>query len=116
MKTINLDVKERKDNCIFANHDYKKKRKGGANCYATAVQVGCLDTVDLIKFFVKMMADNYPNNQFVIEHDGIITFTVKCNDKLIFEGNHYDVEEMLEKGTYVFLEKMNENLEKVFNA
>ena len=109
MKTINLDVKKEKDNCIFAYHDYKKNRKGGGNCQATAVYASSLDTVDLIKFFVKMLAQDYPKNQYVIEHDGIITFTVKCNDRVIYQGNHYDVEEMMKEGTYVFLQTLIDN-------
>ncbi|MGN1343976.1 MAG: hypothetical protein ACI4U3_05310 [Traorella sp.] len=110
MKEINVDLVEPKENCIFKRHDYRKKRKGGANCYATAVFVGNLNTKELIKKFVEMVASDYPDKQFVIEHDGIIRFSVSCDDVIIFEGDHYDVESMMQEGTYVFRDLLLEKI------
>ena len=93
MKTMN-------DNIIVK--DYKKLRKGGANSYALALAIANANTLELIKFFVNMIANNHKDKEFIIEHDGIITFSIKCNNKIIYTGTHYDVERMLQEGTYVF--------------
>ncbi len=61
-----------------------------------------LNTKDLIKKFVKMIASDYPKKQFVIEHDGIIRFTISVDDIIIYQGDHYDVEMMMQEGTYIF--------------
>lgn len=92
--------------------NYKKLRKCGANCFATALAVANLETFELIEFFVKMVAGEHKEKEFILEHDGIITFNIKYNNEVIYKGNHYDVEKMLQEGTYVFRDKLKELMSK----
>lgn len=92
--------------------NYKKLRKGGANSFVLALAVANAETLELIELFVKMIADEYKNKEFILEHDGIITFSIKCNNEVIYSGNHYDVEKMLQEGTYVFKDKLKELVSK----
>ena len=101
MKTMN-------DNIIVK--DYKKLRKGGANSYALALAIANANTLELIKFFVNMIANDHKDKEFMIEHDGIITFNIKCDNKIIYTGTHYDVERMLQEGTYVFRDRLLDSI------
>lgn len=112
MREINVDAIEPKENCIFKRHDYKKKRKGG-NCYASAVYIGNLSTKELIKKNVATVAYKYPDRQFVIEHDGIIRFTVTCDGQLIYQGDHYDVERMFQEGPSVFEDLLKDVIQQI---
>lgn len=45
--------------------DYKKKRRG-ANSFALALAIQGVDTIELVKLFVDMIAEEYPNKQLII--------------------------------------------------
>ena len=90
------------DNCKMVVSNYKKLRRKDANCFATALFVPNASTFELIKTFVNWVAEKHKDKKFVIEHDGIITFSVKCDNEVIFSGTHYDVESMLQESIYTF--------------
>lgn len=100
MKTVKLEIK-----------DYKRARKRDANCFATHLLISNGSTLECIQVIVTMVSDKYPDKEFIIEHDGIIAFSIKCDNKIIYTGTHYDVEDMLQEGCYVFRDKLLENIE-----
>ena len=95
-----------RNNVDFKVDNYKDKRKGGGNCFATAVSVMGLDTIKLVEFFVDMIADDYKDNRFEVNYDGIYNITIHCDEKVLYEGNVVDIENMFREGTYVFKERV----------
>lgn len=99
-----------RNNVSLNVEDYKNKRKGGANSYALAISIKGLETIELVQIFVDMIAEKHPNKQFSIHYDGIYTVVVKYDDKIIYDGNVVEIENMLQKGTYVFRDKILTNV------
>ena len=95
MKTVNLNVK-----------DYKKLRKKDAYGFSFHMFICNASTLECIEFFVRIISEKYPDKKFMIEHDGIITFSVLCDNEIIYTGTHYDVESMLQEGCYTFRDKL----------
>lgn len=82
--------------------DYRNKRRGDGKTLVAAMKMQKDSTEEVILNLIQEIEKQYPNRRFLIEHDGIIKFTVKCDDQIIYIGDHYVVEKMLEKGTYIF--------------
>lgn len=100
-------------NVILKKQDYRKKRKGDGKTLVSAMKLKTESTDETIIRLIKEIAQNYPNKTFVIEHDGIIQFTVKCDDQIIYVGDHYDVENMLKESTYLFSEHLISKIEEI---
>lgn len=93
--------------------DYRKKRKGDDKTLVGAMKMRHNSTEDTIIKLVTEVEKKYPNKKFVIEHDGIIKFKVKCDEQIIYIGDHYDIEKMLEEGTYVFSKQLIERIKEI---
>lgn len=100
-------------NVSFKKQDYKKLRKADDKTLKGAMQVRLQSTEECIYKLVKEVANQYPDKQFEIEHDGIIKFSVKYENQVIYTGDHYDIEKMLEKGTYVFSNHLNQKIQEL---
>lgn len=99
-----------RNNVNFKIDNFKDKRKGGGNCFAVAVSVKSLDTIELVELFVDMVADNYEGNNFEVNYDGIYNITIHCDNNLLYEGNVVEIENMFREGTYVFRDVLNKRV------
>ena len=100
-------------NVIFKKQDYRKKRKGDGKTLVSAMKLKTESTDETVIRLIKEIAQNYPNKTFIIEHDGIIKFTVTCDNQIIYIGDHYDVENMLKKGTYLFSDQLISRIKEI---
>ena len=93
--------------------DYRKNRKGDEKSLKAALKMRQETTEETIIKLVKEVEKNYPNKKFVIEHDGIIKFTIKCDDQIIYIGDHYEIEKMLQEGTYLFSHQLITRIKEI---
>lgn len=100
-------------NVELKKQDYRKNRKGDEKTLVAAMKMRHESTEDTIIKLVNEVARNYPNKKFVIEHDGIIKFSVKCDDQIIYIGDHYEIENMLKEGTYIFSNQLISRIEQI---
>lgn len=100
-------------NVELKKQDYRKNRKGDEKTLVAAMKMRQETTEDTIIKLVKEVAKHYPNKKFIIEHDGIIKFTIKCDDQIIYIGDHYDIENMLKEGTYLFSNQLISRIKEI---
>ena len=95
-------------NVRFNVEDYKSKRVRDTYSMVTAMALSGLSTIELVQYFVSIVADEYPDKQFDIDFDGVYELIIKCDNEVIYEGNLVDIENMFREGTYVFRDKLIE--------
>lgn len=93
--------------------DYRKNRKGDDITLVGAMKMRHESTEDTIVRLVKEVEKKYPNKKFIIEHDGIIKFTIICDDHVIYIGDHYEIENMLKEGTYIFSNQLISRIKEI---
>lgn len=93
--------------------DYRKTRKGDGNTLVAAMKLRDETTEETIIRLVNDVAKQYQEKTFTIEHDGIIKFTVKCDNQIIYNGDHYEIENMLKEGTYVFSNQLLSKIKEI---
>lgn len=93
-------------NVCFKKSAYQNKRKGDGRTLKEAIFMQRCSTVEYIERTVEEIAKQYSNSYFLVDHDGIIRFTISCDDRIIYEGDHYQIESMLARGTSVFYDEL----------
>ena len=87
-------------NVRFNVEDYKKKSCKGANSMVTSMALAGLNTIELVQYFVSIVVVEYPDKRFDIDYDGNYSIIVKCDNKVIYDGNVVDVERMFQEEMY----------------
>ena len=87
-------------NVRFNVEDYKKKSCKDANSMVTSIALAGLNNIELVQYFVSIVVVEYPEKRFDIDCDGNCSIIVKCDNKVIYDGNVVDVERMFQEEMY----------------
>ena len=90
--------------------DYRKLRMHDYRNYGRMIAINSLSTPELVEYFVKSLADSYPNLNFNIIDHGNFDISILCNDKCIYQGSYLDVERLFRQSSDLLLDTLKEEL------
>lgn len=90
--------------------DYKSLRKHDYYNLGRVYAINALSTLELVEYFLKVIAETYPHLSFTLIDHGDYELEVLCDDKCIYQGSYLDVEKLFRQSSDSFLNTLKEKL------
>lgn len=95
--------------------DYKKLRKHDYYSRGRMMAICALSTPKLVEYFVRSLADSYPDLNFNMIDQGNFDIAVECEDQLIYRGSYLDVELLFRQSSDLFLDILKDKVANIQN-
>lgn len=91
--------------------DYKSLRKHDYYNLGRVFAINALSTLELVEYFVKVIAESYPHLNFTLIDCGDFEIEIQCDGECIYQGSYLDVEKLFRQSSDLLLNTLKEKLE-----